>query len=222
MEATESLPDSVSPHTGFRSHNPEPHRHPPASPIVHAWPWATPIIPTHTHPTLPDPFEESEYEHDHDLEQDPVEELAEGLDVLMILEKAYERTLKAHVLPPSTPPPVDTLRNTDPVPLMAGSSTALLAILDEVPNLSVCSNLPSDHDSQKPTFTLNTDANTTQNTPDGAYHPVLKIAHVGDCMAMLVRDDEIAWRSEEMWWGVSPLHIVSVCLPSLLTNMYTV
>ena len=37
----------------------------------------------------------------------------------------------------------------------------------------------------------------------GDYDAVMKIAHVGDCMGMLVRDEEIVWRSEEMWWSVS-------------------
>ncbi|KAF8211137.1 hypothetical protein K438DRAFT_1808870 [Mycena galopus ATCC 62051] len=37
-----------------------------------------------------------------------------------------------------------------------------------------------------------------KNTP--TLTPVLKIAHVGDCMGMLVRGGEVAWRSEEMWW----------------------
>ncbi|KAF9038326.1 hypothetical protein BDZ89DRAFT_909948, partial [Hymenopellis radicata] len=29
----------------------------------------------------------------------------------------------------------------------------------------------------------------------------LKIAHVGDCMAMLVRDHQLVFRSDEMWWA---------------------
>ena len=32
---------------------------------------------------------------------------------------------------------------------------------------------------------------------------VLRVAHLGDCMGMLVRGDEIVWRSDEMWWSVS-------------------
>lgn len=44
---------------------------------------------------------------------------------------------------------------------------------------------------------------------------VIKIANLGDCMAMLVRGRDIVWRSEEMWWSfntpvqlgpVSPSH----------------
>jgi hypothetical protein len=34
---------------------------------------------------------------------------------------------------------------------------------------------------------------------------VLKIAHVGDCVGMLVRGNDIIWRTEEMWWDVSLL-----------------
>lgn len=37
---------------------------------------------------------------------------------------------------------------------------------------------------------------------EGEYDAVIKIAHVGDCMGMLVRDEEIVWRTEEMWWDV--------------------
>jgi hypothetical protein len=39
---------------------------------------------------------------------------------------------------------------------------------------------------------------------EGEYDAVIKIAHVGDCMGMLVRGEEIVWRSEEMWWEVRP------------------
>jgi hypothetical protein len=35
------------------------------------------------------------------------------------------------------------------------------------------------------------------------YDAVIRIAHLGDCMGMLVRGDNIVWRSDEMWWGVS-------------------
>jgi hypothetical protein len=129
--------------------------------------------------------------------QDSLDELEEGLDVLMILEKAYEKTLKAHVRPPT---PVDAhlpsaisssfSSSSSPkpspsgsVPLLAGSSTALFAILDHAP----------------------ADAPTTPESLDGpspaTYDAVIKIAHIGDCMGMLLRGEEIVWRSEEMWWG---------------------
>ncbi|KAG6819221.1 hypothetical protein H0H93_014093, partial [Arthromyces matolae] len=31
--------------------------------------------------------------------------------------------------------------------------------------------------------------------------PTVSLAHVGDCMGMVVRDSEIVWRSDEMWWA---------------------
>jgi hypothetical protein len=157
-----------------------------------------------------------------DLEES-LEDLEDGLDVLFILEKAFEDALKAHVVPkypPSPPFPsdptgskVDTAqrqspRNPEPLqadpanshppltiassdgtppvqefePLLAGSSTALVAILDH-------------HDPGHP------------NLPDGSNpmmscDAVLRIAHLGDSMGMLIRGDEIVWRSEEMWLKV--------------------
>lgn len=39
---------------------------------------------------------------------------------------------------------------------------------------------------------------------------VLRIAHLGDCMAMLVRGEEIVWRTDEMWWNVSAPNLTSV------------
>ncbi|KAG5653872.1 hypothetical protein H0H81_009694 [Sphagnurus paluster] len=80
-------------------------------------------------------------------------DLSDGIDVLQILERAYENTVKAHVQPATS------------APLHTGSSTALVAVLENVDE------------------------------------PVLKIAHIGDCMGMLVRGDEVVWRSEEMWWA---------------------
>ena len=53
-------------------------------------------------------------------------------------------------------------------------------------------------------------------TTGGGGGAVIRIAHVGDCMGMLIRGDEIVWRSEEMWWGVSVFSFVrflSVFLP---------
>ncbi|GLB42944.1 putative rRNA-processing protein utp23 [Lyophyllum shimeji] len=80
-------------------------------------------------------------------------ELSEGIDVLQIMERAYEQTVKAHVQPSTS------------IPLHTGSSTALVAVLDNVEE------------------------------------PVLKIAHIGDCMGMLIRGNDVVWRSEEMWWA---------------------
>ncbi|KAJ3480079.1 hypothetical protein NLI96_g8609 [Meripilus lineatus] len=30
---------------------------------------------------------------------------------------------------------------------------------------------------------------------------VVRIAHLGDCMGMLIRGEEVVWRTEEMWWN---------------------
>ncbi|KAG6893728.1 hypothetical protein C0993_000440, partial [Termitomyces sp. T159_Od127] len=31
--------------------------------------------------------------------------------------------------------------------------------------------------------------------------PAVHLAHIGDCMGMVVRNSEIVWRSDEMWWA---------------------
>ncbi|KAL4076512.1 hypothetical protein V8B97DRAFT_1941484 [Scleroderma yunnanense] len=158
--------------------------------------------------------------------EDSLEDLEDGLDVLMILERAYEHTLKAHVvtepveIPPTPPlteagaPSLTTIPEDDvidaessspeeqpdfhppkipspspprTVPLMTGSSTALVAILQHSPRTAPCTVPPP-----RPML-------FTAPAPTTTYDAVLKIAHLGDCMGMLVRDERIAWRSEEMW-----------------------
>jgi len=50
-----------------------------------------------------------------------------------------------------------------------------------------------------------------------AHDAVIRIAHLGDCMGILVRGDDIVWRSEEMWWAFNtPLQLgpASSTLPS--------
>lgn len=183
-----------------------------------------------------------------DLEQDledSLEELSEGIDVLQILERAYDRTLKAHVVPSSDQPPLPSRTEpSTPVsatastsateresqPLLAGSSTALLAVLDHPPRpphaptvTSTSTSTTHMHTSTSKaaetplaaaaaTATSSTSAFTDPSTVeceleeclnDGEYDAVIKIAHVGDCMGMLVRGEDIVWRSEEMWWDVS-------------------
>lgn len=150
-------------------------------------------------------------------EEDPLEELEDGLDILHILERAYARTIEAHVAPaPPAPRPTSPMCNrpgTPPflshdyesqqerkqamamatVPLMTGSSTALLAVLDSAG--------AGPHPAPAPEVGL---------AEDGC-DAVLRVAHLGDCMGMLVRGDEIVWRSDEMWWSVSlplPLHLM--------------
>ena len=159
--------------------------------------------------------------------EDSLEDLEDGLDVLMILEKAYEKALRSHVRPADQGSSSGSSRSPSPsdsavecvssassssdspsvprsapdaapavVPLFEGSSTALVAILE--------------HPSSRPPKSFS-DANLFNPHPvpgkagpevstDGA---VIRIAHLGDCMGMLIRGEEIVWRTEEMWWTVS-------------------
>lgn len=153
--------------------------------------------------------------------EDSLEDLEDGLDILMILERAYEKTIKAHVVaedvspPVSQPPSLLSIPEDQPlssdtvissptlspppetpiipqprvVPLKTGSSTALVAVLQH---------------SQPPTPPASPHCPMLFNlpvSPKPTYDAVLKIAHLGDCMGMLVRDEYIAWRSSEMWWA---------------------
>lgn len=124
---------------------------------------------------------------------DAIEDLAEGLDALLILERAYERALKSHVTAPSAQASTPSLpAPSKPEPLLIGSSTALLAVLD-----SAGSHIPT------PEVSVVADGQ--------AHDAVIRIAHLGDCMGMLVRGADIIWRSEEMWWAVCR----SLSLPSM-------
>ncbi|KII84710.1 hypothetical protein PLICRDRAFT_57238 [Plicaturopsis crispa FD-325 SS-3] len=115
---------------------------------------------------------------------------------------------RSHFLSPA---PVRT-----PEPLMQGSSTALVAVLDYAPSSA---NDVADG-SAFPLFSLHPSPPSTEPqdaaeaTPDSKTDAaptggaVLRIAHVGDCMGMLVRGEEIVWRSDEMWWGFNaPLQL---------------
>ena len=124
-----------------------------------------------------------------DVSRDTMEDLADGLDVLLILDRAYERALKSHVITPSAQASTPSLpAPSKPEPLLIGSSTALLAVLD-----SAGSRVPT------PEVSVVADAQ--------AHDAVIRIAHLGDCMGMLVRGANIIWRSEEMWWAVR--HFIS-------------
>ncbi|KIJ67255.1 hypothetical protein HYDPIDRAFT_127141 [Hydnomerulius pinastri MD-312] len=163
--------------------------------------------------------------------EDSLEDLEDGLDVLMILERAYESTIKAHVVTEEAPvPPLTSAANSPPlasipedeplatgpnaaealpqlaplppdtpvplqpktVPLMTGSSTALVAVLQHSPPR------PPRATSPPRPMLFNS---PTPAPPKPTYDAVLKIAHLGDCMGMLVRDEYVAWRSAEMWWA---------------------
>ena len=155
--------------------------------------------------------------------EDSLEDLEDGLDILMILERAYEKTINAHVvaeeavvsppvtqpssllsipedqplssdtvvssLPPSPPPETPVIPHPRTIPLKTGSSTALVAVLQHSrpPTPPASSHQPM-------LFSLPTSSKLMHDA-------VLKIAHLGDCMGMLVRDECIAWRSAEMWWA---------------------
>ncbi|KAG9312609.1 hypothetical protein JVU11DRAFT_7006 [Chiua virens] len=158
--------------------------------------------------------------------EDSLEDLEDGLDILMILEHAYEKTIKAHVVaeeshpaasvaqPPSLvsipedhplstvpgdavavssissiPPEIPVVPQPKTVPLKTGSSTALVAVLQH-------SRRPTPESSPYHPWLFNFPVPTKPT-----YDAVLKIAHLGDCMGMLVRDEHIAWRSSEMWWA---------------------
>ena len=194
-----------------------------------------------------DLYSESEDDIFAELE-DSLEELEEGLDVLMILEKAYEKTLRSHVRradqsspssrsrspspqesiaassptssAASTPQPCDTQPTTttataaeaapEVVPLFEGSSTALVAILEHPSPRSVKSFGDAALFDPKPVSVKRHSHQHRQDearagaSADAAGGAVIRIAHLGDCMGMLIRGEEIVWRTEEMWWNVSP------------------
>ena len=164
--------------------------------------------------------------------EDSLSDLEEGIDVLMILENAYERAIKAHVVnpvpehsvtaAPATSNGVHTQPSSRPSskPLKAGSSTALLAVLEQPTVRSVgtrAKRSPSSPPNRRSRSTSrcrpepaedHAPVGPAQSTSAGlsrASPPqrdaVIKIANLGDSMAMLVRGRDIVWRSEEMWWS---------------------
>ena len=119
-----------------------------------------------------------------------LEELSEGINVLQILERASDSTVKAHLAPPT--------------PLHTGYSTALLAVLDHPPPPN--DNTPSPQSPEPPfrNYAAGSQPELKLGDQDKKpYDAVIRIAHLGDCMGMLIHGDQIAWRSDEMWWGVS-------------------
>lgn len=252
--STSPIPPTVPsvpsrPQFSFQHHlRPRPSPNPVLSPHHSSWLWAE---------------AEEERRRQEELEQDledSLEELSEGIDVLQILEQAYDRTIRAHVTPSSAPssptqefggsgatapastpisPSSSTPSSDTPiehVPLMSGSSTALLAVLDHAPRQAASSTTPA-----KPSVSLDTSgmasgSATAEREPAilnyaaGTLHSsisldqenaeacdaVIRIAHIGDCMGMLVRGEEIAWRSEEMWWDFNmPLQLGPVTHPTV-------
>ncbi|PCH34723.1 hypothetical protein WOLCODRAFT_124897 [Wolfiporia cocos MD-104 SS10] len=159
--------------------------------------------------------------------EDTLEDLEDGIDILQIFENAYEKTMQAHVCPddahsdprPTTaphdssssahiPPAGQSARSPEqaasthslsssswssvlspPPPktkrLIEGSSTALLAVLEH----------PTARSRSRPHGLFSPSPRTA---PGPA---VIRIAHLGDSMGMLIRGDEIVWRTDEMWWN---------------------
>ena len=198
----------------------------------------------------------------HEQLDDSLEELADGLDVLMILERAYDKTMRAHVKHPESTngedagdervsmtsstsaadsttldgnsstnqasgpsSPKSTPHPPQPVPLREGSATALLAVLDHGPvsfappqRTSTYTNLSSGFFFPRPRAGLNQPQPARSKAPgarsqeESRAGAVIRIAHLGDCMGMLIRGEEIVWRTEEMWWNVSHFDIMLFAL----------
>ena len=143
--------------------------------------------------------------------------------MLMILEKAFQKTMKSHVRrvdqctssgssrspSPSDSKPEPVTASTSPsrhpaesqpapgvIPLYEGSSTALVAILEH-PSSSRLTKADTTLFGPQP---VSGKTGQPEVSTDGA---VIRIAHLGDCMGMIIRGEEIVWRTEEMWWAVS-------------------
>lgn len=170
-------------------------------------------------------YSDLEAEYLQEQLDDSLDDLADGLDVLMILERAYDKTIHAHVIPSeespvvtteaAKPPTVDSAKPptndssahsstpvptpSAPVPLLEGSATALVAILEHP--------IVRDPKPTKSTPLFHPQVATPKPVPSPSVErgAVIRIAHLGDSMAMLVRGEEIIWRTEEMWWTVRHL-----------------
>jgi len=113
------------------------------------------------------------------------------IDPLEVLERAYSRALDAHVervsVSESTSSPVPSDSSPAPVDLR----------LDHTGNNS------SSERKWKPLLSGSSTALLATLSGDR-----LCIAHLGDCSGLLVRDGDVVWRSEEMWWGFNyPLQL---------------
>ncbi|KAL1745906.1 hypothetical protein HDZ31DRAFT_35328 [Schizophyllum fasciatum] len=225
-----------------------------------------------------DPYRDSAHDNEALSDSDCSEydeELEDALDVLQILQKAYDNTLREHVVmvPAPTDAPAGTAadaaldaseaapRETERIPLLAGSSTALIAVLEQLPappsppaaasrdglraaasrsasrarspsvlrELAKTADVAEARDARQSRSVLDHLPAWTAVAEDAeaphtraAREPVatVKIAHVGDCMGMLIREDEIVWRTEEMWWNYNtpvqlrPQHSELVPIPT--------
>lgn len=118
-------------------------------------------------------------------------------------------------------------------PLLQGSATALLAVLDHPPPpptppqpslahsrcatsslLSPKARYPGQYNAApmgnsnwywagKPDVRGSTQIGDSGRVREEVkdHGAVVRIAHLGDCMGMLIRGEEVVWRTEEMWWN---------------------
>ena len=205
------LPLSPSPLPPFTP-NPNPNRN--------AWYWSDLRTPS------PPPSSSSQQRSLETELEDELEQLSQGIDVLQILERAYDNTLKSA----QTPKSINNTRHEhqeeegERQDETAGSSTALLAVLDHLPMYSDVASASASGGVEKdqPGTTKNYAAGsmsvsfTSEEADKGmGCDAAIRIVHVGDCMGMLVRDEDIVWRTEEMWWNVRFLFFL--CAYLLLT-----
>jgi len=201
LSASPSPPSPLPPLTP----NPNPNRN--------AWYWSDPWPPS-SPPPPPSTSSSQQRSLETELE-DELEQLSQGIDVLQILERAYDNTLKSAQSPKSInnchAQEEEAGERQDET---AGSSTALLAVLDHLPRYSDVASASASAGvsvgaSDGPSTMKNYAAGsmsvsfTSEEADKGmGCDAAIRIVHVGDCMGMLVRDEDIVWRTEEMWWNV--------------------
>ncbi|KAK0502431.1 phosphatase 2C-like domain-containing protein, partial [Armillaria luteobubalina] len=108
---------------------------------------------------------------------------ARGQTIPVILERAYEKTIKAHV------------EKEQPISYVITVYTPTTARYPLISANTPRSDYPN-HCSQAHQLPCSQVLDHVNNG-----EAVVKIAHVGDCMGMLVRGTECVWRSDEMWWS---------------------
>ncbi|KAL0064653.1 hypothetical protein AAF712_008351 [Marasmius tenuissimus] len=150
-----------------------------------------------------------------------LEELEEGIDVLMLLERAYQKTLDAHVIDPLSTP--ESSRSNTPPTNPLSSATSASSPHSRYTSLTSDGHpeegsrerqssfdgrffdyhVPKGQFEVKVEMQPRTDRDGGLETADASdeLQAVVKLAHVGDCMGMLVRGDQVVWRSQEMWWN---------------------
>ncbi|KIJ92334.1 hypothetical protein K443DRAFT_13682 [Laccaria amethystina LaAM-08-1] len=179
--------------------NPNPNRN--------AWYWSDPWTPS---PSPPPSSSSSRQQRSLEIElEDELEQLSQGIDVLQILERAYDNTLKSAQSPKTLNNNGHAQEEGGRQDETAGSSTALLAVLDHLPRYSDVASASASGGVENGPGTMKNYAagsmsisfTTEEADKEMGYDAAIRIVHVGDCMGMLVRDEDIVWRTEEMWWN---------------------